>query len=63
MIPRDIPLEQWTNGWLKFDVARKLDYPIYLVMHDHEKRQMGFPVTREEMIAFLKKDEKREDKI
>lgn len=50
--PQNTPLHQWTDGWLKLSVAMHTD-PYFIAMHDHEKRAKDWPVTREEMIAFL----------
>lgn len=50
--PQNVPLHQWTDGWLKLSVAMHTD-PFFLAMHDHEKRAKGWPVTRAEMIALL----------
>lgn len=51
--PKDIPIEQWTPGWLRMECANLLDRPDYILMHDHEKRAAGLPVTGQEMIRFV----------
>lgn len=51
----DTPLEQWTNGQLKFEVASQLNEPSYIMMLDYEKEDRKYPVTREEMISYLRK--------
>lgn len=48
------PLEQWRPSWLKFETASLLDVPGYIMMHDHEKRAAGYPVTEDEMREFIK---------
>ncbi|WP_234053677.1 MULTISPECIES: hypothetical protein [unclassified Xanthobacter] len=50
--PQNVPLTEWTDGWLKMSVCEYTD-ALYLVAHDEEKRARGWPVTREEMIALL----------
>lgn len=50
--PQNVPLDRWTDGWLKMSVAGHTDVA-YLVSHDHEKREKGWPVTKAEMIEFL----------
>lgn len=52
--PATTPLEQWTPGWLKMEVANLLDVPGYLMMHDHEKKAAGYPVSDDEMRALIK---------
>lgn len=50
--PQNIPLDRWTDGWLKLSVAGHT-VASYIALHDHEKRERGWPVTRADMIAFL----------
>jgi hypothetical protein len=50
----DTPLEQWSLGYLKFETASMLNCPEYIRLHDHEKRSHNYPVSREEMIQFLR---------
>jgi hypothetical protein len=52
--PKDTPLEQWSPGWLKMEVASLLDVPGYIMMHDHEKLAAGYPITDDEMRKFIK---------
>lgn len=52
--PKDTPLENWTPAWLKMECASLLDAPNYIMMHDHEKRAEGLPVTDDEMRAFIR---------
>lgn len=52
--PATTPLDQWRPGWLKMEVASLLDVPGYFMMHDHEKKTAGYPVTNEEMREFIK---------
>lgn len=50
--PQDVPLNEWTDGWLKMSVAHHLDVQ-FLFAHDHEKVKKGWPVSHEELVAFL----------
>lgn len=52
--PAETPIEEWSDGWLKLEVATIAKDATYLIMYDNEKRSAGYPVTREEMIAFVK---------
>lgn len=52
--PKDTPLDKWSPGWLKMEVASLLDTPGYIMMHDHEKTAAGYPVTDFEMRAFIR---------
>lgn len=52
--PKDTPLDKWSPGWLKMEVASLLDTPGYIIMHDHEKRAAGHPVTQDEMRDFIR---------
>jgi hypothetical protein len=56
--PSSIPVEKWPQGWLKLECASILT-PTFLIMHDHEKKAKGYPVTREEMIILIKSSPKR----
>jgi hypothetical protein len=51
---KDVPLDQWPPGWLKLQVASLMAMPEYILMHDHEKRKAGFPVSAEEMREYIK---------
>jgi hypothetical protein len=51
---KDIPLEKWPPGWLKFQIASLMGSPEYLLMHDHEKRKAKLPVSIEEMRKYIK---------
>ena len=51
---KDVPLEKWPPAWLKLEMASLLDIPGYIMMHDHEKRTAGHPVTNDEMRAFIR---------
>lgn len=48
------PLSKWPHGWLRFETASILDLPKFLRMTDDEKRAAGYPVTEDEMRAFIK---------
>lgn len=50
--PQNTPLSQWPDGWLTLSVASHT-HPQYIALHADEKREHGWPVTREEMIQFL----------
>lgn len=50
--PSEVPLNQWTDGWLKLSVASHLEAQ-YLFLHDHEKKEKGWPASHEEMVSFL----------
>jgi hypothetical protein len=50
--PQNIPLSKWSDGWLTMSVCHYTDVT-YMVAHEHEKRERGWPVTREEKIALL----------
>ena len=53
--PNDTPVEEWSDGWLTLEIASILKDASYLIMYDNERRSAGYPVTREEMIAFVHK--------
>ncbi|MFG1250067.1 hypothetical protein [Xanthobacter flavus] len=50
--PQNVPLSNWTDGWLKLSVAHHTDVH-FLLASDDEKRAKGWPLTRAEMIALL----------
>lgn len=50
--PQNVPLSNWTDGWLKMSVAHHTDVR-FLLASDDEKRTKGWPLTRAEMIALL----------
>ena len=47
------PLSDWRSGWLKLEVANLLRNPRYLIMTQDEKLDRDFPVSDEEMRAFI----------
>ena len=53
--PKDTPLEEWPRGWLVLEVGNILNIPLYIMMHDHEKKEKGYPITIDEMKNFIKK--------
>lgn len=53
-LPKDIPLKDWTDGWLTMEVASKLDNPMYLTMLTRERKELNYPYTKQEQIDFLK---------
>jgi len=50
--PQNVPLDKWTDGWLKMSVAGHI-CPTYIMAHDCEKAAKGWPITRAAMIDFL----------
>lgn len=50
--PQDVPLNEWTDGWLQLSVANHFGAQ-YLFSHTNEKAKNGWPVTHDEMVAFL----------
>lgn len=54
LINLEKPLEQWNLGQLKFEVASLLKEPSYLIMLDYEKEDRKYPISREEMIRYLR---------
>lgn len=50
--PGNTPLNEWTDGWLKMEIAGITD-PAYIVMDEEEMKANGLPVTRKHMIKFL----------
>lgn len=50
--PQDVPLIEWTDGWLVLSVCSYTD-ATYMIATDEEKRERGWPVGRIEMIALL----------
>jgi hypothetical protein len=53
--PQNKPLDEWPPAWIKLECASLLDWPAYLLAHDHEKQARGAPITLEEMRAFIRK--------
>lgn len=51
--PKDTPLDQWPEGWLKMEVASLLDTPGYVLMREDEKQRAGYPCTSQEMREFI----------
>ena len=51
--PQNVPLCEWTDGWLNLSVGWHTDAS-YLISSDQEKRERGWPVTRQEKIALLR---------
>lgn len=52
--PSEVPLGEWSDGWLALEIARLADKPEYLWMHPAEKSEAGLPVSHEEMLEFVK---------
>jgi hypothetical protein len=48
-----LPLNKWSSGQLKLEIASLLDTPGYILMRDQEKTDAGFPVTIDEMREFI----------
>jgi hypothetical protein len=53
--PQNTPLNEWPLAWLKLECCQLLDWPAYIMAHDHEKRREGAPVTPDEMRAYIRK--------
>jgi hypothetical protein len=53
--PSTTPLEQWRPAWLKFACADILD-AAYITATDAEKSRRGWPVTRDEMVTFVRQN-------
>lgn len=51
--PKDIPLSQWSDGWLKMEVASLLDTPGYILMSDVENEREGYPASRDQRADFI----------
>jgi hypothetical protein len=51
---KDIPLEKWPPGWLRFQVASLMGSPDYLIMTDSEKRKAKLPISFDEMREYIK---------
>ena len=52
-VPQEVPLSEWSDGWLAMEVASLLDEPLYLVTHYDEKLDRKWPATRQEMIVYI----------
>jgi hypothetical protein len=52
--PINTPLEEWTEGWLKLEVAVLARKSLYIIMTDKEKEAAGLPVTADEMRAYIR---------
>lgn len=50
--PQNVPLDEWTDGWLKLGVAAHAGHE-WLWLNEHEKRGRGLPADRSEMVAYL----------
>lgn len=48
------PVEEWPDGWMRFKTAMVLQRPDYLQMTEYERRISKLPVTRSDMLEFLK---------
>ncbi len=53
MHPKDVPLSEWKDSWLRLTVAGLCNQNEYIMMQDREKRMRGLPVTRDEMIKYI----------
>ena len=51
--PKNTPLFEWPQGWLKMEVASLYNAPEYPVMTDDEKRKALMPVRDGEMREFI----------
>lgn len=50
--PQNVPLSKWTDGWLTLSVSGHVGAR-YMLSHDHEKKANGWPVSKDEKVAFL----------
>lgn len=48
------PLEEWSEGQLKFETASLLNLPEYIIMQNQEKKDLDYPITKEDMITYLR---------
>lgn len=51
---KDIPLNEWKDGWLTMEVASKLNDPYYLTMLTRERKELNYPCSRQEQINYLR---------
>lgn len=51
--PKDIPLSEWSEGWLKMEVASLLDVPGYILMSKDERKRADYPSTRVGRMEFI----------
>jgi hypothetical protein len=52
-LPKDTPLEEWPDGWLVMEVASLLDEPGYIMMHEYERKALGWPDSLEARRKFI----------
>ncbi len=52
---KELELKDWPRGWLQLECASILNKHEFILMHDEEKRQHGFPASTDEMRAFVAK--------
>lgn len=50
--PQNVPLDEWTEGWLKLGIAVHAGAD-YLWMNGGEKGRRGLPASKAEMVAYL----------
>lgn len=50
--PQNVPLSEWSDGWLKLSVASHAGAS-FIMLRDDEKQAQKLPVSRDEMIDFL----------
>lgn len=50
--PQNVPLDEWTDGWLKLSIAGHLGVE-YVWMNEAEKQSRGLPSSKAGMVAFL----------
>ena len=53
--PRRLSPEQMTDGHLRLETADWLRFPAYLALTGEEKSERNLPVTRAQMIAFVRR--------
>lgn len=54
--PADVPLSEWPRAWLVLEVAALVKEPLYIMATDAEKEARGWPVTADEMRAYIAGD-------
>lgn len=50
---KDVPLNRWSTGQLKMEVASLLDTPGYILMSDSEMEREGYPAGDDQRRDFI----------
>ena len=48
------PMDEWPDGWVKFKVAMLMQRPAYMHMTVADRKAARLPVTRQQMVDFIK---------